>query len=342
MGYRIEDDGRFIQILRWEEQENVLYYETEIEKQAGELWEETLTRKTEAASLEVSLPPGTYRYRVRPYDLLERPGPVADWIQFEVLPAKQPELLRFSPEAFYLDEDLTWVLYVFGKDLVKGIDIVLQGPQGRLIKPLTVQAGPAEDEIRLSFSYGQLDTGDYTIHAVNPGGLTAELGTFRIAFRKPVDITISAGYRPLVSLYGYINELFETVFFPAGAYSRLGVIPIKRRWGYVGFELEPSWNYLPVNSGAYEVEAHVSGAVIYGVYRRWLSNRVMAFDFRIGGGVYPVLEYRFTFDRGKTEPMTIFIPAVTAGVSFQWFIKKPFFVEAGLDFTHFFTVDNPS
>jgi hypothetical protein len=143
-------------------------------------------------------------------------------------------------------------------------------------------------------------------------------------------------------LYGYINELFETVFFPAGAYSRLGIIPIKRRWGYVGFELEPSWNYLPVNSAAYKAEAHMSGAAVYGVYRRRLSNRVMVLDFRIGGGIYPVLEYHFAFDRGKTEPMTVFIPTIAAGVSFQWFIKKPFFVEAGLDFAHLFTVDDPS
>jgi hypothetical protein len=36
------------------------------------------------------------------------------------------------------------------------------------------------------------------------------------------------------------------------------------------------------------------------------------------------------------------VPALAAGFSFQWFIKKPFFVEAGVDFTHFFTADSPS
>ncbi|MDR0623992.1 MAG: hypothetical protein LBG10_06125 [Treponema sp.] len=68
----------------------------------------------------------------------------------------------------------------------------------------------------------------------------------------------------------------------------------------------------------------------------------MAFDFRIGGGIYSVLDYHFTFDRGKTEPITILIPAIAAGVSFKWLIRNPFFVETGLDFTHFFTVDDPS
>jgi hypothetical protein len=338
--YRIEDGGRFIQMLRWAEQQNALYYEIEIEEQAGEWWEGTLSEKTEASFFEVSLPPGIYRFRVRPYDLLERPGPAVDWVQFEVLPAKQPELLRFSPEAFYLDEDAAWDIDLFGRNLIDGIELVLHGPQGRLIRPEAVTVGPPEDEARLSFSYGQLDTGDYTIHAMNPGGLTAELGTFRVVFRKPVDITVSAGYRPLVSVYGHIAEIFETVFYPVGAYSRLGIIPVKRRWGSIGFELEPSWNNFLVAEA--HAQAHIPGAAIYGVYQRWLSNRVMAFDIRMGGGIYSVLNYHFTFERGETEPVTILIPVIAAGASFKWFIKKPFFVEAGLDFTHFFTVDDLS
>jgi hypothetical protein len=39
--------------------------------------------------------------------------------------------------------------------------------------------------------------------------------------------------------------------------------------------------------------------------------------------------------------MTILIPAIAAGASFKWLVKKPFFAEAGFDFVHFFTVDNP-
>jgi hypothetical protein len=340
--YRIEDGERFIQILEWEEQENILYYEAEIEKQAGALWEGVLTRKTEASFLEVSLPPGIYRFRVRPYDVLERPGPAADWVQFEILPAKKPELLRFSPETFYLDEDLTWVINLFGKNLIGGIEVFLRGEQGGSIKPAAVTVDPSENEARLTFSYGQLNTGNYTIHLTNPGGLTAELQSFRIAFRKPVDINVSAGYRPLVPFYGYINELLETAFFPMGAYSRLSIVPFKQRWGYIGFELEPSWNYFRAALESFSVQAHISGAVIYGVYQYWFSNRVMTLNFRIGGGIEAVLDYHFIFDRGKTDPVTILIPAIAAGVSFQWLIKKPFFVEAGLDFTHFFTVDNPS
>jgi hypothetical protein len=340
--YRLEADGHFIQILKWKKQENVLYYELEIEKQAEKLWEGALTAKTEALSFEVSLTAGIYRYRIRAYDLLGRPGQAADWIQFEVFPAKQPELVQFSPAAFYLDEDLTWIIHLSGSSIAQGSEIFLQGAQGTRIRPGTIIVDQPEKEVRLVFSYEQLYPGDYAVHVINPGGLETELETFRITFfRKSLDINVSAGYKPLVSCYGQINKLFEKVFFPAGAYSRLSVVPIKQRWGYIGFELEPSWNYFTAARENFTVQAHLSGGMIYGVYQKRFSNRAVAFSFRIGGGIYSVLDYYFTFDRGKTDPMTILVPAA-AGVSFKWFIRKPFFVEAGLDFTHFFTVDDPS
>jgi hypothetical protein len=339
--YRIDEGGRFIQGLDWEDQENVLYYEVELEKQRGKLWEKALTGKTEESFFEVSLTPGNYRYRVRPLDLLGRPGPAADWIQFEVLSARQPEIFRFSPDGFYLDEDLVWVIHLSGRNLADGAEVSLRGALGNTLRPGTVTAEPSENEVRLTFSYDQLDTGIYTIHVKNPGGLTAELQNFRIAFRKPVDFNVAAGYTPLIPLYGYINKLFETALFPLGAYGRLGVIPFKRRWGYMGFELEPVWNYLTVNRENFSIQAHLTGAALYGVYQYWFSNRVMALDFRLGGGIYAMLDYHFSFERGETNPISVLIPAIAAGVSFQWFIKKPFFIEAGLDFTHFFTVDNP-
>jgi hypothetical protein len=340
--YRIEPDKRFVQILRWAGQEDVLYYEVEIEKQAGEGWEKAVTEKTESSPFEVSLEPGIYRWQVRACDVLARPREASGWIPFEVLTAKQPVLARFSPEVFYVDEDVAWVLNLFGDNLTGGIEISLVGPQGRIIRPGTITAERPEEEVRLVFSYEHLEVGEYTVHAVNPGGLTADLGIFKIAFKKPVDINISAGYRPMVSLYGRINELLETNFFPIGAYSRLSLMFLKRRWGYMGVEIEPSWTYLMVTQDDYKVLAQMPGGTFYGVYQKWFSNRVMALNFRIGGGVYSVLDYHFVFSTGETEPLTVLIPVVAAGASFQWFVRKPFFVEAGLDFTHLITVDNPS
>ncbi|MDR1072562.1 MAG: hypothetical protein LBL45_02660 [Treponema sp.] len=341
-GFRIGDDGRFMQILGWEEQENVLYYEVEIEKRSGELWEGVIREKTERTLFEVSLAPGMYRYRVRPYDFLEKPGQAAAWDQFEILEAKQPEMFRFSPDSFYMDEDVVWNIDIFGRNLANGIGVYLQGQQGKRIIPMMARAEQQEDRVRLGFNYTQLDIGVYTIHVTNPGGLATELGPFRIAFKKLLDINVSAGYKPALPLYGRINELFATAFFPIGVYVRLSVIPFKRSWGYIGFELEPSWNYFLITQGDYKIQFQMPGGTLYGVYQKWFSNRIMALNFRIGAGVYSIVDYRFIFNAGETKPMASLMPAIAAGLSFQWFVRKPFFVEAGIDFTHLFTVDNPS
>jgi hypothetical protein len=341
-GYRIEEDGHFVQLLKWEPQESVLYYEVEVEKQTGETWEGALKEQTEEPFFEFSLAPGTYRYRARAYDFLERPGLASDWIQFAIFPALQPELFRFSPDRFYLDEDPAWVITLSGRNLVEGLEVFLEDSQGNRILPDTVTVGPPGNEARLSFNYEQLDTGVYAIHVTNPGGLSAGIQNFGIVFRKPVDINLAAGYRPLVPLYGHINQLVGAAFFPIGAYSRLSIIPIKQRWGYVGLELEPSWSRILAAGDIYDIEAQLPGAAIYGLYRLWLAKRTLALDVRIGGGLYAFLDYHVAFARGSADSITVLAPALAAGAALQWLVKRPFFVEAGFTVSHFLTVDDPS
>jgi hypothetical protein len=342
--YQIRE-GRFIQILRWQGQENVLYYEVEIERQEGGVWEEAGREKREEPFVEVSLAPGEYRYRVHAYDFLGRLQVTAEQVYFEVLQAKQPEIFRFSPEAFYLDEDTAWVLYLSGRNLTGGVEIYLQNrksPGNRLI-PETVTVEPSENGARLVFSIGQLAPGgEYTVHAVNPGGLETSAGTFRITFRKPVSVNISGGYGPLIPLSGRINELFDTPLFPLGIYARLSVVPVKRLWGYMGIELGPSWNYLHIKQPGREIKAQMAGGIVYGMYQWWFPNRVMALSVHFGGGIYSILDYHFVYNTGKTKPMTALMPAIAGSASFQWFIKKPFFAEAGVDVIHLFTVDSPA
>jgi hypothetical protein len=341
--YRIEKDGRLIQTLRWSEQENALYYGVEIDRRQGNaVWEEFLRGETETAFFEVSLAPGTYRLRVRVYDFLGRPAAITDWNQFEVLPALQPEISRFGPEAFYLDEDLSWVLNLSGESFSGETKIYLQSRNAESsIVPESVTVDEQGDGVRLVFSYEQLDAGEYVIYAVNPGGFETSVGIFTIAFKKPLDINISAGYRPLFSLYGQINDLLGINFYSRGAYARFNFIPLKRQWGYMGFELEPFWNYLYNETDDYQVQARMTGAVLYGVYQWWFPNRIMALNFRAGGGVYAIMDFHFTHNHGDSEPLTTFFPALALGGSFQWFIFKPFFMEAGVDFTHLFSADNP-
>jgi hypothetical protein len=338
--YRVEEDGRFVQILRWKEQENILDYEVEIERRQAGGWETVLTERTGTAFCEVSLAAGTYRYRVRAYDLLERPGEAAEWVQFEVLLAEQPELLRFSPEVFYLDEKNLGAVTLWGRNLAPGLEVYLR-PEGKpedRIPADTVTVEDSGQEARVVFSPGLLRAGDYTILVVNQGGLKSSRGTFKILPGKSLDIQVSAEYTPLL-LHGRLNDLFETVFFPLGFYGRLNLIPLKRDWRAPGIEFEASRYQLWIRKYSYEVHGQLAGGSIYSIYQRQFLNRRLAVTVYAGNGIYPLPAYHFFYPWGTMEPMAVLIPVISAGVSFQWITIDSVFMIGGVDFIHLFTSD---
>jgi hypothetical protein len=339
--YRLEEDGRFVQILRWRGSENARYYEAEIERPGISGWETVLHEKTGAAFCEVSLAPGTYRYRVRAYDLLGRPGAAAEWVQFEVLLAKQPELWYFTPEAISPEGNKKVIITLGGRNLTGEIKIYLQreGGEARRIPAETVTVNQTEDEVRAAFHSGALEPGNYTIWAVNPGGLNTSLGTFRNLLKNTRKFHVWAGYMPLVSLGNGNNT--ETGFFPPGGSGRLKFLPIMEDRSYLGIEVEASWNQLRIKKAGYDVRGELIGGAAYGIYQWWFL-REAALNIRSGGGAYLFLDPHNTGPGGVEQRLTFFIPAIITGFSFQWTIKNSFFMEGGLDFTYPFNVDSPS
>ncbi|MDR2471529.1 MAG: hypothetical protein LBD09_05410, partial [Treponema sp.] len=127
--YYLDQSGgeiRFIQRLAWAAGEYIFRYEVIIEKETSGDFAEVLREFTTAAFIEVSLPPGTYRYALRAYDLLDLPGELSDWFGFEILLALQPELRGFSPEGFFLDEDARWELSLNGRNIDPAAEIYLR------------------------------------------------------------------------------------------------------------------------------------------------------------------------------------------------------------------------
>jgi len=93
-GYFIEEKGdevKYVQRFVWRGGENALYYEVIFEREINGRYSQYLKETTKAQFIEVSLPPGNYRFRVIPYDILGRPTEGSQWANIVVLPVPKPE-----------------------------------------------------------------------------------------------------------------------------------------------------------------------------------------------------------------------------------------------------------
>lgn len=338
------EEEPFIQRLTWEPIALAYYYEVVVELQEDQHYREVLRRATQDLWVLCSLSPGHYRYQVLVYNLLGHLGTTSVWFEFEVLPAWKPDLIGFTPNHFYLDKDAKWVITVTGRNLREESKFYLRSVRdGAIIVPINCTPTASGEQARLTFDQRQLVPGSYDVVVENPGGLVQSLGTFRIV-NTSLSVSIAAAYSPVLTLpVGYVNNtIFKPNIFPAGTHIRFGLIPFKGRSNAFGFELTPGWNYLAVEEGINKVHTHIISGHLNVFFQHWLPNRIMAFNFRVGGGSFLIYDYHFESAGNLVfESISTWIPSVGGGVSFQWFIRKPFFVELGAEFLYMFSVDNP-
>jgi hypothetical protein len=87
------------QRLTWLGDEYAMRYEVIIEKEEAGEYSLFLREFTEESFVEVSLPSGKYRAQVIPYDFLNQPVPVTEWMAFEVLSGNIHEIALTGHEA---------------------------------------------------------------------------------------------------------------------------------------------------------------------------------------------------------------------------------------------------
>jgi len=80
-------EQRYVQQIAWIGDEYTLKYEVVIEKNDGKGYLVFMREFTDLPTLQISVPPGNYRYRIIPYDFLEQPGDASAWINIDIKPA---------------------------------------------------------------------------------------------------------------------------------------------------------------------------------------------------------------------------------------------------------------
>ena len=361
LNYYIDRSGaepRFIQRLIWDESEFVLRYVVIVQKlEQNGSYSEVDRADAEGSSVELSLVAGKYRYCLDVYDLLDELSFTTEWREFEIIRAIQPRLTGFSPQSFYLDEDEIWEITVRGGNLLSNSVFYLVRGGSRIRPQRHIGEG---DSSRLVFSASSLVPGVYDVYVVNPGGLDARLGTFSISFRKPFDLNISVGYAPIIPLYGFlfrdfgetpgasgpekIKAPFPESVYPLGAMLRVSFLPFKRVWGYLGAEFTGSFSFLEGkgDEGFYSDRTFFLNTHLSFLYQKYFFKKTFALNFSLGAGVVALLDFHYEYPLGPpTESKNDIYASGIAGISGTVFFLKPFYINAGADFTQVFSPDSP-
>jgi hypothetical protein len=170
--YWVDENGRFHQRIRWS-RSNALYYDVEIEKRdTSGNWLSELVQRTNETSLEFTLPPGYYRYRIKSYNVMERLSGTTNWVSMRIYTAKNPDAKK--PAAIELISGASEVsLRLEGRDLADGAKIyIVPARKGAApVKPLTTQYSFDDTWIKVRFAASDVPRGRYNIVITNPGGL---------------------------------------------------------------------------------------------------------------------------------------------------------------------------
>ena len=342
----------FLQRLTWEEARYAVRYTVILERKAENLgfYTVVLRRTVEQPFIDVSVPPGEYRYQVLSINILGLLDSQSDWEYFTVLQALYPAVTTFSPNAFYFDRLNPRIITLTGENLIPESEIYLESKtrndeSGKplILRPAEILRNELGENARLVFEEEDLVTGKYDIVVRNPGGLETRAGNFSIAMAKPFDINVAGGYVPMFTLFGRKDYFLDKVFIPASLTARASFIPLKWKIGNLGVEVNPSWSYLSSDENGFKTSAQLVMVNADALFQYWIIQKTLFVNTRAGLGFAGIFNYRFQYEEtGKIgEPINLAALSFNFGASAQWFIYKQIFVEGGLDYVQIFHSDIP-
>lgn len=335
-GYFIDNTGENLNIKQrfvWEKEEYALRYEIEIQR-FDFVYSNYLIESTEKTYIEVSLPPGKYRYSVTPFDLLGMRADASEWKGFEVFPAHMPVIQKFIPEIFYLDINQERILNITGINFQPETKIYLSNSDNTLLPvKLNIISG---NRAELVFDDKLLIPGEYDIHIINPGEFKTMANGFNIGYRKPLDVFFRVGYNPGIPIYGEMQDIFGTNLFLAGLSLSLESVSSKRSTFNGGLEFGASLLYINSklslkmdNDSSLEDGMLFTDININIVLQKRFNNWKNYFTFRFGFGITALSGF------GNYSDGDIGVH-LNANLSSMFRISNILFLDIGADFSHYF------
>lgn len=334
--YIIETEGKktvFYQTLSWENVEGILHFEFELEKkEKNGKWVIVDKKKLKQNSLDVSLPAGKYRYRVKVINLLGQVDAVSADRYFDILVAYQPETSSVSPAAIYFDEEYSDVVSLSGKNFREETTFALKKEGGSPILGKILEISPDGTKAKISFNMLRINPGQYEFVVTDPSGLKDSKQKMIFKFQKPIDIFLSGGY----AFNGFAgNKLFKEYFgknFAAlSGVLRFSLVPIKRSYGNFGFNFTGSGMYLRKKDSDYTLSAGLLLTGIQAVYMKSIIRHRLNFDAHLGFGTAFMVNTQFVFSGFESPKSWYWGLTMNLGTALQVYVYKKLYIEVNLD-----------
>jgi hypothetical protein len=307
---------RFIQRLAWSGGTYALHCEIIIEKLEGAGYVNYLDKFTNGNFFDISLPPGNYRFRVIPYDILGKPSEASRWAEFKVYNAVKPEIFNPEDELEYYNDNQGSKFEINGKNIEPDAQVYFVNSKGEHIVPSEIIRSGDGSSLLVAFDKNQLVDGEYEVYIVNPGGLETSMGgidykTYREKAFGLMHYFVTASFMPSIQSYG---EGLSSAGFLYYLNARIGMISCMFSNNYFGMEFNVSWYSVFLDE--YKRDGVTAGVNL--LFINWLPGRNAAVNYRIGIG----------FD---TQPMDM--NYLNLGLSFLYRIYQNYSVEGGVNFS---------
>jgi hypothetical protein len=254
-GYFVEekdDEIKYIQRFVWKGGENALQYDVVFERERNGIYIPYLKETTKAQYIEVSLPPGHYRFRVIPYDILGRPAEGSMWTDAEVLPV--PMLEQYEEQKPEINTAQKPELKPKPKPEIE------EKPEAEKAE----EPEEPEKEKTVFFRIGALFEPRLTLYGGNEyfGGenINGESGGLRtsIVFKIPLDTYIGTELTATVNRQGNINK-WKLFYYTLGLnilaekWSPGKIFGVGFRMGvlYPSIDIKEDWREMNEEQGAY-------------------------------------------------------------------------------------------
>lgn len=308
-------DVEFKQVISWKTLFGVLYYEISIrEKENKEIIIDRL--RTEKNTVEVSLKPGFYEYKVDAYNMLSQKEVSSEWTNIEVKKAYMPFIKNVSPHTVWIEDELL-NLQVTGNDFAPDSKVVFIS-DGIMKKTIEIEPKERTNKyISFHFNKPEMFLGSpYRIKIIDKSGLSQVSEQFFVKYKRPVVFYAGLGYTPFSPVTDeYYLSRWNKKFYPVGFAGNIGLIFSRQSFGYFGISSKNTIRY----STLVEDETYLKNIIFFTslnlVYEFWFTKKLGLYC-SLGGG-FAVNKFQFTYSDALDEGLVFVDPVYNVALGIR-------------------------